>query len=113
MWRSSDDPSRERAQDRIHEHFRIDHAATERIGVVFVAWSEQDDENGYYFGYWDGGRDLMLIEEMPEASSTESALEWARSRADRVRIRPSWDPTHYYSAGATRELRLPELKSLE
>ena len=71
-------------------------------GVVFIAWIDVDEEPGYYSGYWDGaghGVDEGFLEQMPETSSLDTALEWARVRSDRVKIRPSWDPAQYYSAG--------------
>lgn len=87
-----------------------------RRGIVFVAWTDNDDEPGFYSGYWDGGghgRDQGFLGQMPETRSTDEALEWARARSDRVKIRPSWDPAHYYSAGAQVLGGLPRLERVE
>jgi hypothetical protein len=27
----------------------------ERRGIAFIAWTDNDDEPGFYSGYWDGG----------------------------------------------------------
>jgi hypothetical protein len=73
--------------------------------VVFITWVDNEGELGFYSGYWDGaptgghGPDEGFLEQMPRTSSTDDAVAWARSRSDRVNIRPSWDPAHYYSAG--------------
>jgi len=92
-------------------------ATLERRGIVFIAWSHNfDGEENYYTGYWDGAPydtglpDGGMLERMPDTPSIEIALEWARARSDRVKIRPSWHPPHSYSAGArpTGEV-LPEL----
>jgi len=108
-WRTASNPTQRRAWNEIHAHFRSDHAARERLGVVCIAWSELDGAEGYYLGYWDGGSDLMVIEEMPNTPSIDVALEWARSRADRIQVRPSWDPAHSYSAGSTPRPGMPPL----
>jgi len=71
----------------------------DRRGVVFIAWSELFPERGFYSGYWDGGPEGFL-EQMPETPSIEAALAWGRDRSDRVKIRPSWDPAHYYEGGS-------------
>lgn len=74
-------------------------AVDHRRGVVFIAWTEFFSEPGFYSGYCDGGPEGFL-EQMPETPSIDAALEWGRERSDRVRIRPSWDPAHYYEGGA-------------
>ncbi len=81
-------------------------------GTVFIAWDDREDEPGFYFGYWDGGGDGPgngFLGQMPETPSIEVALAWGHARAYRIRIRPSWDPAHYYSAGTERVPTLPEL----
>jgi hypothetical protein len=82
-------------------------------GVVFIAWSDMDEEPSYYSGYWDGaghGVDEGFLEQMPKTSSLDIALDWARVRSDRVKIRPSWDPEQYYSAGAQAVRGIPTLR---
>jgi hypothetical protein len=88
--------------------------AWNRRGIVFIAWADNDDEPGFYWGYWDGvGRDADegVLEQMPKTPSTREALEWARARSDRVQIRPRWDPAHYYSAGKFEYPNLPQLRA--
>ena len=76
-----------------------------RRGIVFIAWSDNDGEESFYFGYWDGAAfdtglpDGGFLEQMPETPSIDVALDCARARSDRIKIRPSWDPAHSYSAG--------------
>jgi hypothetical protein len=87
-----------------------------RRGIVFIAWTDNEDEPGFYSGYWDGaehGRDEGFLGQMPATPSTDEALEWARARSDRVKIRPSWDPAHYYSAGSRAVRGLPRLEWIE
>jgi hypothetical protein len=74
-------------------------AIQRRRGVVFIAWSDLSPEPGFYSGYWDGGPEGFL-EQMPETASIDDAVEWGHARSDRVKIRPSWDPDHYYEAGS-------------
>jgi hypothetical protein len=81
-----------------------------RGGIVFIAWADNHDEDDFYFGYWDGAPDGGFLEQMPETPSLDVALEWGRARSDRVKIRPSWDPTRYFSAGSESKPGEPRLE---
>jgi hypothetical protein len=87
-----------------------------RRGIVFIAWADNDDEPGFYWGYWDGGGHGSgdgFLEQMPETPSTRVAVDWARARSDRVKIRPRWDPAQYYSAGDFTYPNMPPLRDPE
>jgi hypothetical protein len=99
VWTSTSNETRDAAEKEIGQHFRNEHAPEGRSGVVFIAWTEGDDEPGFDWGYWDGAPEGGLLEQMPETAAVDVALEWGRARSDRVKIRPSWDPARYYSAG--------------
>jgi hypothetical protein len=47
---------------------------------------------------------------MPETPSIDVALRWGHTRSYLIKIRPSWDPAHYYSAGAEPARGLPRLE---
>ena len=98
-WTSTSNWTRDAAETEIGEHFRSVHAPAGASGVAFIAWSDNDDEPGFYWGYWDGAPEGGLLEQMPETASVDVALEWERARSDRVKIRSSWHPARYYSAG--------------
>ena len=84
-------------------------ASDARSGIVFIAWIDNEDESGYYSGYWDGAPDAGFLEQMPETPSIDVAVAWGRVRADRVVVRPSWDPAQYYSAGEQSKAGEPRL----
>jgi hypothetical protein len=62
-------------------------------GTVYIAW-----DDGRHWGYWDLQPDgpPRHLEQMPEFASAAEAIEWGRSRTDRVVIRPELDPSHHY-----------------
>lgn len=89
---------------------RVD--ASARRGIVFIAWIDNDDDPGFYSGYWDGGGrgpHEGFLGQMPETSSVETALEMGSSAGARRQDSTEVDPAGYCPAGADTEPGMPRL----
>jgi hypothetical protein len=68
--------------------------------IAWIAWwSAADCYTGYIGRIDEDGREVELLEQMPDFREIELVLSWARERSPHVRIRPEWDEAAYYWAG--------------
>jgi hypothetical protein len=82
-------------------------------GTVYLAW---DSQRNLYWGYWDQLPDgpPRPLEQRPLSSDIRTVVQWGRTRARRVIIRPESDPAQYYGrASAIRKANSRNFRDFE
>ncbi len=87
---------------RVTEHHMSAENARPAKGRAWIAWLPPE----WAGAGWENGCYLASLQDTPdntdanlETGDLQEALDWARTRADWVMVRPAWDPDVHYWAG--------------